>query len=186
MTLRLYQIQDSYIEHCMLLDAGVTRSKEAHEKFDRKYVGIIMEINGFSYFAPLSSSKVKHETMRESIDFIKIEDENGLYAVLNLNNMIPVPSIAVINLDISDEQDVKYRDLLKKEREIILSKKDKIIKNAENLYEKVAIQKNTRLSERCCDFKLLETKIPSYQSFIIESTKEEIERVLKETASVVE
>lgn len=182
MTLRLYQVQDSYIEHCRNYDDKVAETKKDRKKFDRKYVGIIMEINGFSYFAPLSSAKKRHEKMRESIDFIKIEDENGLYAVLNLNNMIPVPTIAKISFDISDEKDIKYRDLLKKEREIILTKKQKIIDNAKSLYEKVAIKKNTYLSQRCIDFRLLETKIEDYENLIIEASTE-IEKSSKEVAT---
>ena len=39
------------------------------------------------YFAPLSSFKPKHKRLSETIDFIKIGD----MAVINLNNMIPVP-----------------------------------------------------------------------------------------------
>lgn len=33
------------------------------------------------------SFKPKHKKMKESVDFIKIKD----YAVININNMIPVP-----------------------------------------------------------------------------------------------
>ena len=39
------------------------------------------------YFAPLSSFKEKHTRMPEAVDFIKIKR----YAVINLNNMFPVP-----------------------------------------------------------------------------------------------
>jgi translation elongation factor EF-Tu-like GTPase len=39
------------------------------------------------YFAPLSSYKQKHDKMKNSLDFIKI----GNYAVVNINNMSPVP-----------------------------------------------------------------------------------------------
>jgi len=45
-----------------------------------------LEINGFYYFAPLSSFKFKRKKMKKSVDFIKIKD----YAVININNMIPV------------------------------------------------------------------------------------------------
>lgn len=45
-----------------------------------------MRVNGFDYFAPLSSFKDKHKTMKESVDFLKVKD----YAVINLNNMFPV------------------------------------------------------------------------------------------------
>ena len=55
--------------------------------FGRKYIGVVLEVNGLSYFAPLSSFKLKHKKMKEGVDFIKIKD----YAVININNMIPVP-----------------------------------------------------------------------------------------------
>lgn len=47
------------------------------------YIGIILEVKGIKYFAPLSSFKNKHKQMKEGVDFIKIKD----YAVINLNNM---------------------------------------------------------------------------------------------------
>ena len=51
--------------------------------FGRKYIGTVLEINGFFYFAPLFSFKSKHKKMKESVDFIKIKD----YAVININNI---------------------------------------------------------------------------------------------------
>ena len=45
--------------------------------------------------------------MKESIDFIKIKD----YAVINLNNMIPVPDSQIVALDINKEKDF-YEDLI--------------------------------------------------------------------------
>lgn len=47
----------------------------------------------------------KHKTMIEKVDFIKIKD----YAVINLNNMIPVPNSQVIDIDINKEKDSSYR-----------------------------------------------------------------------------
>ena len=83
--LRIYGVKDSYIKylsqyqgHLFLNEGGAS---------GRKYIGVIFEINKFSYFAPLSSFKPKHKKMKEGVDFVKIKD----YAVINLNNMIPVP-----------------------------------------------------------------------------------------------
>lgn len=39
--------------------------------------------------------------MKESVDFIKIKD----YAVININNMIPVPKGQLIELNINAEKD---------------------------------------------------------------------------------
>ncbi len=81
----------------------------------RKYIGVVLEINKFSYFAPLSSFKPKHKKMKEVVDFIKIKD----YAVININNMIPVPKGQLVELNINAEKDPYYKFLLQAEnREI--------------------------------------------------------------------
>lgn len=61
------------------------RNKKDGQQNERKY--IVFQINDLKYFAPLSSFKEKHKKMSDSIDFIKIKN----YAVINLNNMFPVP-----------------------------------------------------------------------------------------------
>lgn len=63
-------------------------NKQLHQQHERKYIGIVLEVNGFHYFAPLSSFKQKHLNMQERIDFIKIHN----YSVININNMFPVPT----------------------------------------------------------------------------------------------
>ena len=58
--------------------------------------------------------------MRESVDFIKIKD----YAVINLNNMIPIPQSQIVEIDINKEKDMSYRYVLQAEsREINRQKK---------------------------------------------------------------
>ena len=101
--IKIYGVKDSYIkylsqyqEHLFLHEGG---------SFGRKYIGTVLEINEFFYFAPLSSFKFKHKKMKESVDFIKIKD----YAVININNMIPVPKEQLIELDINAEKDSHYK-----------------------------------------------------------------------------
>lgn len=104
--IKIYGVKDSYIkylsqyqEHLFLHEGGSSR---------RKYIGVVLEINHISYFAPLSSFKSKHKKMKESVDFIKIKD----YAVININNMIPVPKGQLIELNINAEKDPHYKFLL--------------------------------------------------------------------------
>ena len=59
----------------------------------------------------MSSYKDKHKKMKEGVDFIKIKD----YAVINLNNMIPVSDSQIVALDINKEKDLSYRYLLQAE-----------------------------------------------------------------------
>ena len=60
------------------------------------------------FFAPLSSFKDKHIRMQESFDFIKVKR----YAVININNMFPVPDGLAAYVDISKEKNDRYRSLL--------------------------------------------------------------------------
>ena len=52
-----------YQEHIFISDGN---------KASRKYIGIVLQINGMNYFVPLSSFKPKHKRMKASVDFIKI------------------------------------------------------------------------------------------------------------------
>lgn len=156
--LRFYEVNDSYIEYCRNFDCKVPDNKIGSRKHARKFIGIVLEIGNYKYFAPLSSYKPKHNTMSEGVDFIKIKDNDGGYAVINLNNMIPVPDDAIIEIDIDNEPDFKYRNLLLKQFLICKSKKDVILRKANKLYEIVTVNKTQRFVMRCCDFKLLESK----------------------------
>ena len=51
-------------------------------------MGYLFKINDCEYFAPLSSPKIKHKKLKNTLDLIKIK--NGKYGVINFNNMIPV------------------------------------------------------------------------------------------------
>lgn len=103
--LKFYKVSDEYVNYCLNFDEKVAQTKEENRDFERKYIGIILSIGEFNYFTPLSSHKIKHISMKEQIDFLKIEDKDGLYAVINLNNMIPIPDIAIIDFNIDDEED---------------------------------------------------------------------------------
>ena len=65
----------------------------------RPFVGVLFEINKCEYFAPLSSPKLKHKILRNTINLIKID--NGNYGVINFNNMIPVTANNYVEFDLN-------------------------------------------------------------------------------------
>lgn len=112
------------------------------------------------YFAPLSSFKPKHEKMKEGLDFIKILR----YAVINLNNMFPVPYSERVYVNFETIKDPNYKSLLLAEYRYIKSVQKKIQKNATALYKHKQINgDSTLLARRCNDFALLEDKCRSYK-----------------------
>ena len=72
--LKLYEINASYITYLSAYAPHLFQNKKSGQKNERKYIGIVFHINGFDYFAPLSSFKDKHRLMKEGLDFIKIKD----------------------------------------------------------------------------------------------------------------
>jgi protein AbiQ len=136
------------------------RNKQAGQQNERKYIGVILEIHDVKYFAPLSSFKEKHKRMKEGLDFIKI----STYAVININNMFPVPDGLYTYVDYSKEKNPKYKKLLMSEYRIIRKLQDKIQKNARELYRQ-KVEKNVKnaLTKRCNDFLLLEEKCKMYK-----------------------
>ncbi len=136
-----------------------TTSKKDSRMSGSMYIGVVFHIHGMDYFAPLSSFKEKHKLMAESLDFIKIKN----YAVINLNNMFPVPAGQFSYVDISKERNPKYKSLLLAEYRYIKSIQEKIRKNAATLYNLKVNGGPSPLTKRCNDFDLLETLCKKYK-----------------------
>lgn len=149
-----------YIDYLIPLAPHLFHNKKLVQNNDRKYIGVVFTINGFEYFAPLSSFKDKHKKMKEGLDFIKIKN----YAVINLNTMFPVPPSERTYVNINAERNPQYRNLLLAEYRYIKAIQEKIRKNAKTLYGiKLKDGNNTSLAKRCNDFSALEAACTAYK-----------------------
>ena len=106
--IRFYEIDPKYIDYLLPYAPHLYANKQPGQNNERKYIGVVLRVNDMDYFAPLSSAKKKHKYIEEGLDFIKVKH----YAVINLNNMFPVPSSVCTPVDFSKEKNTKYRDLL--------------------------------------------------------------------------
>ncbi len=157
--LLFYEIEEQYINYLSKFAVHLFHNANDGQKKTRKYIGIVFKIHGYKYFAPLSSFKPKHKRLCETIDFIKI----GNMAVINLNNMFPVPDKAVILCNPNMQTDIQYRTLLLNELRIIRKKTEQIRNNAKLVYNhKLLNDGKSKLGQRCNDFKLLEIKSLEY------------------------
>ena len=155
-----YEIDNKYIDFLSKFSEHLFHNAKITQKYTRKYIGILFEINGLKYFAPLSSFKSKHKRLSETVDFIKIGD----MAVINLNNMFPVIDGVFTLKNPAEESDAQYKTLLNNEIRIIRQKEEQIIANAKTVYNhKMMNDGKSKLSQRCIDFKLLEEKCKKYK-----------------------
>ena len=159
--LKIYEIDEKYVNYLSTIEPHLFHNKKVSQLNTRKYIGVVFMVNKCEYFAPLSSFKSKHNYMNESLDFLKIKH----YAVINLNNMFPVPKEAYSYVDFSKVLDYKYRTLLMSEYRYIKFRQDKIKKNALTLYNyKIKNGNSTALAKRCNDFKQLEKACIKYKA----------------------
>ena len=115
---------------------------------------------GSTILHPFLHSSQNIKKMKEGLDFIKIKD----YAVINLNNMFPVPLSECRYVNFETVRDPRYKSLLLAEYRFIKSIQEKIRKNANALYKhKQANGNKTPLAKRCNDFPLLETMCKKYR-----------------------
>ena len=161
--LKFYNINLEYIENLQKIDNKIPDTSKQNKKTNRKFIGILLTINGINYVAPLSSPKKKHLSMEDGIDFLKID--NGTLGIINFNNMFPVHSHLMTEIDISKENNPKYKILLTKQLTWCneIKNKKKILKNSKLLYNLIKINLiSEKVKKRCCNFKLLEEKALEY------------------------
>jgi protein AbiQ len=161
--MRFYNIKDDYITFLRSFDTKVAENK--HEA--RPYVGVVLEINGIHYYAPFTSPKPKHQKMKNGKDFRKINQ--GIYGAINFNNMIPVVTEALIEIDINNMEDEKYKNLLLNQLSYVRADKTQIEKVASELHTllltpDVELSKyNLQVKQRCCNIKVLEANFLNYK-----------------------
>lgn len=72
--LKFYNIDDQYIEYLYQFDKKVPFNKNSK----RPYIGIILEINGITYFAPMFSPKQQHSKYKANATHIRIGENLGM------------------------------------------------------------------------------------------------------------
>ncbi|MEE0859364.1 MAG: type III toxin-antitoxin system ToxN/AbiQ family toxin [Acutalibacteraceae bacterium] len=174
--LNFYTVDIKYVRNLAQKDDNVRSVSPQLQKNNRPLVGVLVMVNGRNYCAPLSSPKLKHENMKNSVDFLKIKDSNEANAkvigVINLNNMIPVDQsvITPLNLHIKQSdtpEDRYYKGLLNDQLDWCNDNMDLIVKKAQKLYDTVTNPKESTsklLLKRCCDFAKLEKVLDKYIS----------------------
>jgi hypothetical protein len=160
--MKIWKISDEYINEISNLDKNISYNKNS----TRPYVGVLFKIDKLQYFAPLSSPKPKHLTMKTDRDFVKID--GGKLGVINLNNMLPICDNSMlenmsstITLEMNKEQR-QYALLLSNQLVWIKNNKSLISIKAGKLHSKYLANKlPNNIKKRCVNFVTLEKFLSS-------------------------
>ena len=166
----IYTINSNYLNYLHQYDDRVPTEHDETFAKKRPFIGIIVVVDGLNYVLPLTSPKKKHLTMRNALDFQKID--NGNLGAINLNNMFPITNMPLTHemIDISNDSELNnsQRDYTKliKEQLIWLNRtenRDKILAKAISLRRSyINNTLPTKIRNRCCNFALLEEKCNEY------------------------
>lgn len=174
MQLNLYSISDRYVNYLRQFDNRVYENKEEIRVHTRKYIGIVLSINSFNYYIPLSSPKdtdyydIEKTKIRKSIiPIIRISEKDSqnncrLYGTLRVSNMIPVPITVITPYFIQNEEDINYKNLILAEIRFIKKYTNMIIKNANILYKQKEKAEDISYVKNSLNFKFLEQKCLEY------------------------
>lgn len=163
--LKIVRVDSNYCDYLRTFDNKVAYNKD--EKELRPFIGILFEINGCEYFVPLSSPKPKHKTMKNTMDFFKIND--GILGAINFNNMIPVTKNNYTIVDLKKKtktfKERKYQKLLIEQLTWLNANYNQVKNKSYKLYD---LYNKGKLSQsvmnRCCNFLLLEEKCNEYNN----------------------
>lgn len=169
MKLNLYSVSDKYIKYLMQYDKRIYDNKEEVRTYKRKYIGIVLTINGYNYYVPMSSPKrtdyldyEKKVIRPDTKTIIRLCDGGRLYGTLRISNMIPVPITELEPYIIANEKDQKYKQVVLGELRYINSNTDKILKYAQIVYNQKIKNINIGYIKSTVDFKLLEEKLSEW------------------------
>ena len=160
---KIVKVNSNYCDYLRLFDNKVPYN--AGQKQLRPVIGVLFMVGKCEYFAPLSSPKPKHMSLKNTLDLVKID--NGVYGVVNFNNMIPVTSKNYIEFDLNkrttDKKEMLRIELLRNQLRWLTLNRKEINKKSKLLY---SLYKNNKLpknvKDRCCNFPLLEEKCRNF------------------------
>lgn len=133
MKLKFYEVDGEYIKY--LKENGDNKIPNIDYKEHKKFFcGIVLTINNFNYFAPVSSYNKKAHTVFLIMDRDRNTKELKAISSLRFSFMFPCPIEYLEQKDFSKEEK-QYQALLRKELHYCNINREKIRKKANEIYK---------------------------------------------------
>lgn len=151
---KFYEVNKGYVKFLQKHEGKIPNiSYETNDKF---LCGVLFDINGMKYFAPISSFTKPQKTN------VLIKSASGkIISSVRLSFMFPIPDQLVRVKDFSQEE-YRYKRLLMEELDFCNKNSHKIMKKALYIYQTVKYGSDALLKKNCCDFDRLESVYTQY------------------------
>ena len=167
---------------------------------DKFVFGAVLNVNGMSFFVPVSTKNNKNE--QYNLNISTKDRSNSFKASLRFQFMFPVPNNCLMEQsknEIYINSDAEYKGLVAKELAFCRRNKDKIEKMAQKTYDDFCNKKIGKLENNFCDFKLLEEAYrefcgltapkqdqPTEQMKTVETAKPEADKTLDAVIEILD
>lgn len=164
MNLFFYNVDEGYVNYLKEAEKsrrGFTRVPDIEYQNEKKMIcGVVLEINGFKYYVPISSYKKKQDNNL----LIVLEDDayNKVKGSLRFNYMFPVTDELINKRDFSKEQPERA-EFLRRQWVYCNTIEPEIKKMALETYNAVIEGNDKGLLKASCDFKNLEEAAVKYR-----------------------
>lgn len=151
---KFYEVDKEYVKFLQRHEGKIPNiSYDTNDKF---VCGVLFDINGMKYFAPISSFTKQQKTN------VLIKSASGkIISSVRLSFMFPIPEQLVRVKDFSKEE-YRYKRLLMEELDFCNKNSHKIVKKALYIYQTVKNGSDALLKKICCDFDRLESVFSQY------------------------
>lgn len=155
--LKFYDIDEDYIKFLKTIDKQVPNVKyDSNNKF---LCGVVLDINGVKYYAPISHKTDKQQTN------LRIFDNGVPISTIRFSFMIPAFDEVLTYKSFKNisKTDPAYASLLYAEYSFCKNNVTDIKAKAFSVY-KIGCNKKHKLNYTCCDFKKLEDHYMEYKT----------------------
>lgn len=167
MGIKFYTLDDNYLKYlrqCEIDKRGFAKvpniDKGKDNLTEKFYCGVVLNVHGINYFAPVSSYKTPN-----SGNFTIYEKDGRVIGAIRFNYMLPVPTEILKIKDFDSIPIQKYRNLVVKEWRYCQEREPIIHRKAHNAWYAVYSNygnPNNHFVKNSCDFPLLEKKCIEY------------------------
>lgn len=153
--LKFYDIDEDYVKYLQTVDRQIPN---IHYNTNNKFVcGVVLEINGINYYAPISHTTKKYQTS------MLIYENDTPISSIRFSFMLPAYEnvLTIKNFKQIAKVDQNYANIIAAEYKYCLEHEKQIKRKTQAVYN-IGCNKNHRLNYTCCDFKKLEQEYMKY------------------------
>ncbi|MCU1057701.1 hypothetical protein B9Y88_03615 [Stenotrophomonas maltophilia] len=163
--MHFYTVKEEYLDLLRAVDSKVPNSSGDNYKGKKPFIGVVLQIGGHNFFAPLTSYKASQEKIKSSsCTAFKLHERgnpDNKLGLISLNYMLPVPENALERFDLEGQEE-KYKRMMYLQYEFIKANDVEILERALKLYESVVVKRVPFLVNISCKFSALIDKSREY------------------------